>query len=169
MRDAVFTPFALMGPGNSKKPVRIGNAASFRRQLDVYGELIGSTYQAHRAGIETTDADWRLQSALMVFLEPIWDEPDERIWEVRGGRTQFTHSKIWPGWRSIARCVSPKKRTVPTQRRCGVRDASAGRFTGRFASAATTERSKRSRKDEARALFERLPAVRNDLGLYAEE
>jgi GH15 family glucan-1,4-alpha-glucosidase len=57
--------------------VRIGNAASNQRQLDVCGEVVDSMYQAHRAGIETDDADWRMQAALTEFLESQWEQPDE--------------------------------------------------------------------------------------------
>ena len=86
------------------KPVRIGNAASNQRQLDVYGELIGSMHQAQLAGIETSETEWRLQVALLNFLESAWDEPDEGIWEVRGGRKHFTHSKIM-AWLAFDRAL----------------------------------------------------------------
>lgn len=76
------------------RPVRVGNAATEQFQLDVYGEVLDSMYHAHRAGIESDDADWNLQAGLVNFLESKWREPDEGIWEVRGGRRQFTHSKM---------------------------------------------------------------------------
>jgi GH15 family glucan-1,4-alpha-glucosidase len=93
----------LAGYENSK-PVRIGNAASEQFQLDVYGEILAAMYVAHRAGIETSEADWRLQIELMTFLEKKWREPDEGIWEVRGGRQQFTHSKMM-AWLAFDRAV----------------------------------------------------------------
>jgi GH15 family glucan-1,4-alpha-glucosidase len=83
----------LSGYENSR-PVRIGNAATKQFQLDVYGEVLDSMYRAHTAGIESSELDWRLQAALINFLESKWEEPDEGIWEVRGGRRQFTHSKM---------------------------------------------------------------------------
>src|SRR3954468_15161554 len=86
------------------KPVRIGNAASEQFQLDVYGEVLAAMYVAHRAGIETNDADWRLQIELMKFLETKWRDPDEGIWEVRGGPQQFTHSKMM-AWLAFDRAV----------------------------------------------------------------
>src|SRR5436305_8620858 len=61
----------LSGYENSK-PVRIGNAASSQFQLDVYGEVLGTMYRAHQAGIENRETDWRLQAALMNFLESNW-------------------------------------------------------------------------------------------------
>ncbi len=93
----------LSGYENSR-PVRIGNAASKQFQLDVYGEVLDSMYRAHRAGIETDENDWNLQVALMNFLETKWEEPDEGIWEMRGGRQQFTHSKMM-AWVAFDRAV----------------------------------------------------------------
>ena len=93
----------LAGYENSK-PVRVGNAASNQFQLDVYGEVLGAMYVAHRFGIETTETDWRLQVELMKFLETKWEDPDEGIWEVRGGPQQFTHSKMM-AWLAFDRAV----------------------------------------------------------------
>ena len=76
------------------RPVRIGNAASTQFQLDVYGEIVGAIYEAARAGLKISEEDWRLQVALLKFLETKWQEPDEGIWEVRGPRQHFTHSKV---------------------------------------------------------------------------
>src|SRR6266700_4703290 len=93
----------LSGYENSK-PVRIGNAASVQFQLDVYGEVLGTMYRAHEAGIENRETDWRLQVALMNFLESNWNKPDEGIWEVRGGPKHFTHSKMM-AWVAFDRAV----------------------------------------------------------------
>jgi GH15 family glucan-1,4-alpha-glucosidase len=93
----------LSGYENSR-PVRIGNAATQQFQLDVYGEVLDSMYRAHRAGIESNETDWNLQVALVNFLESKWEEPDEGIWEVRGGRQQFTHSKMM-AWVAFDRAV----------------------------------------------------------------
>ena len=86
------------------KPVRIGNAASNQFQLDVYGEVMDSMYNAHCAGIESTSAEWELQIQLMKVLESKWQEPDEGIWEVRGPRQHFTHSKMM-AWVAFDRAV----------------------------------------------------------------
>jgi GH15 family glucan-1,4-alpha-glucosidase len=86
------------------KPVRVGNAASDQFQLDVYGEVMDSMYYAHCAGIKNQAADWQLQSAIMRVLEKRWQEPDEGIWEVRGGRKHFTHSKMM-AWVAFDRAV----------------------------------------------------------------
>lgn len=93
----------LPGYENSK-PVRVGNAASNQFQLDVYGEVMAAMYIAHQAGVETSETEWRMQVGLMNFLESKWEEPDEGIWEVRGGRQQFTHSKMM-AWVAFDRAV----------------------------------------------------------------
>ena len=93
----------LIGYENSR-PVRIGNAASGQLQLDVYGEVLDSMYQGHRAGLQNSDADWRLQVALLEYLEGKWEKPDAGIWEVRGGAKQFTHSKMM-AWVAFDRAV----------------------------------------------------------------
>jgi GH15 family glucan-1,4-alpha-glucosidase len=86
------------------KPVRIGNAAFAQRQLDVYGELMDAFHQARRLGLTKSDEAWRVQRALVRYLETIWNEPDEGIWEVRGPRRHFTHSKVM-AWVAMDRAV----------------------------------------------------------------
>ncbi len=78
-------------------PVRIGNAASGQLQLDVYGEVLDALYQARRMGLAESGAGWALERTLIEHLETIWEQPDDGIWEVRGGRKHFTHSKamVW--------------------------------------------------------------------------
>jgi GH15 family glucan-1,4-alpha-glucosidase len=75
-------------------PVRIGNAASTQFQLDVYGEVLATMFEADRAGIKMEEPDWAMMVQLMKFLESNWQKPDEGIWEVRGGPKNFTHSKM---------------------------------------------------------------------------
>ena len=74
-------------------PVRIGNAAHEQFQLDVYGEVIDALHQARVHGLNPDNHTWAFQRNLLRFLEGAWDEPDEGIWEVRGPRRHFTHSK----------------------------------------------------------------------------
>ena len=93
----------LSGYENSR-PVRVGNAASNQFQLDVYGEVLAAAWQGHLAGLKMTEADWALMVAIMKFLELHWQEPDEGIWEVRGGRQQFTHSKMM-AWLAFDRAI----------------------------------------------------------------
>ena len=74
-------------PGyEGSRPVRVGNAAVAQFQLDVYGELFDALYQARRRGMESDRDGWRVGLALMEHLEKVWSEPDEGIWEVRGGQ-----------------------------------------------------------------------------------
>ena len=93
----------LPGYENSK-PVRIGNRAFNQLQLDVYGELMDSLHQAREGGLDHIEAGWELQLALLQHLEEIWREPDEGIWEVRGQRLHFTHSKVM-AWVAFDRAV----------------------------------------------------------------
>lgn len=90
-------------------PVRIGNAAVHQHQLDVYGEVMDTMHIARRSGIEPEPDGWRLQRALMTFLETGWREPDEGIWEMRGPRRHFTHSKVL-AWVAFDRAVKAVER-----------------------------------------------------------
>ncbi|MGW8728864.1 glycoside hydrolase family 15 protein [Streptomyces sp. NPDC055808] len=85
-------------------PVRIGNAAVDQLQLDVYGEVIDSLYLAREAGLESETHAWNLQLSLLDFLEARWREPDEGLWEVRGPRRHFVHSKVM-AWVAADRAV----------------------------------------------------------------
>ena len=92
-------------PGyEDSRPVRIGNAAAGQLQLDVYGEIADALHHARAAGLETRKEDWAVQRALAAHLEKIWTEPDEGIWEVRGGPQQFTHSKVM-AWVALDRAI----------------------------------------------------------------
>ncbi|HEX3732380.1 MAG TPA: glycoside hydrolase family 15 protein [Mycobacteriales bacterium] len=86
------------------RPVRVGNAASKQFQLDVYGELMDALHQARAHGIPPDETAWQVQRVLMDFLEGHWREPDEGIWEIRGERRHFTHSKIM-AWAGVDRAV----------------------------------------------------------------
>jgi GH15 family glucan-1,4-alpha-glucosidase len=91
------------------KPVRIGNAASRQFQLDVYGEVMWAMYLAHHAGLTPQAASWQLQCALIDVVQKSWQEPDEGIWEVRGPRRQFTHSKVM-AWLALDCAVKSAER-----------------------------------------------------------
>jgi GH15 family glucan-1,4-alpha-glucosidase len=93
----------LAGYENSR-PVRIGNAASGQRQLDVYGELIDTLYQGCRGGLAGDDIAWGLQRALLGHLEKVWMEPDTSIWEMRSAPRHFTYSKVM-AWVAFDRAV----------------------------------------------------------------
>ena len=88
----------------SSAPVRIGNAAAGQFQLDVYGEVMSALFEAAHAGDTVTPPAWDLEQALMTFLEDGWREPDDGIWEVRGPRRHFTHSKVM-AWVAVDRAI----------------------------------------------------------------
>ncbi len=91
------------------RPVRIGNAAYKQFQLDVFGEVVDSLFLAHRSGVECDDNAWRVEQALLEYLEKAWKEPDEGIWEVRGVKRHFTHSKVM-AWVAFDRMVKAAER-----------------------------------------------------------
>ncbi|MEV0236951.1 glycoside hydrolase family 15 protein [Nonomuraea sp. NPDC050786] len=88
-----WSPDWLAGYENSR-PVRIGNAASTQLQLDVYGETLDCLHLARQSGLTIEEEAWDLQTALMNYLEGAWDQPDNGLWEMRGPRRHFVHSKI---------------------------------------------------------------------------
>lgn len=105
-------------------PVRIGNGAAAQYQLDVYGEVMDSLHQARRSGIRSHPTAWHVQRMLLDFLESGWREPDDGIWEVRGPRRHFTHSKVM-AWVALDRAVKAVERfglAGPADRWRGLRD-----------------------------------------------
>lgn len=92
-------------PGyEESRPVRIGNAAYNQHQLDVYGEVVDALHVARRSGLAADENAWRVERELIKFLETDWRKPDEGIWEVRGPRRHFTHSKVM-AWVALDRAV----------------------------------------------------------------
>ncbi len=91
-------------PGYDGNPVRIGNDAVCQFQLDVYGEVMDALYQARATGLSGGVSTWALQKALMRIVSDRWQEPDEGIWEMRGPRRHFTHSKLM-AWVAADRAV----------------------------------------------------------------
>jgi GH15 family glucan-1,4-alpha-glucosidase len=85
-------------------PVRVGNAAVLQFQLDVYGEVIDAMYKVRLVGMEPEPHAWKIERAMLGFLEEAWKQPDEGIWEVRGPRRHFTHSKVM-AWVAFDRAV----------------------------------------------------------------
>ena len=93
----------LPGYENSR-PVRIGNAAHQQFQLDVYGEVMDVIHMARRSGVAIEKHAWAAQCHLLNYLETVWQQPDEGIWEVRGGRRHFTHSRMM-AWVAVDRAI----------------------------------------------------------------
>ncbi|MCX5556573.1 glycoside hydrolase family 15 protein [Streptomyces sp. NBC_00038] len=85
-------------------PVRVGNGAAGQLQLDVYGEVTEALHLAHMTGLSRNDYASLLQLKLIRYLEDHWDQPDEGIWEVRGPRRHFVHSKVM-AWVAVDRTI----------------------------------------------------------------
>ena len=229
------------------RPVRLGNAAHGQLQLDVYGEVAAVLHDLRATGVSGSAEDWDVERGLVEHLETIWQEPDESIWEVRGGRRRFTFSAVM-AWVALDRAVRSAEQfalPAPLERWRGLRatihaevcragfDAERNSFVQSFGSRAldasvllipqvgflpaddprvvgtiaAVERellvdgllsrydtttgadglppgegvflacsfwladayAMQGRRAEARALFDRLLALRNDLGLLSEE
>jgi len=105
-------------PGyEASRPVRVGNAAAQQLQIDVYGEVMDMLHQGRKGGLPPSPAGWSLERALLDHLAKVWDQPDEGIWEVRGGRRHFTHSKVmaWVAFDRARRSVEAFKLDGPLE------------------------------------------------------
>jgi GH15 family glucan-1,4-alpha-glucosidase len=129
-------------------PVRIGNAAASQVQLDVYGEVVDALYQARRLGLPHDPAMWDVERLLCDWLETGWSQPDQGLWEVRGPRRHFTHSKVmtWVAFDRAIKSVERQGLSGPSDRWRALRDtihrdvcaqgfdASLGSFTQSYGS-----------------------------------
>jgi GH15 family glucan-1,4-alpha-glucosidase len=106
----------LPGYENSK-PVRVGNAAADQLQLDVYGEVMDALYQGRQGKLEHDKTAWGLQLALARHLEKAWRDPDQGIWETRGGRQHFTFSKVMC-WVAFDRALKSLEKEHPGSELC---------------------------------------------------
>jgi GH15 family glucan-1,4-alpha-glucosidase len=109
------------------KPVRVGNAAAGQFQLDVYGEVVDAMYQAMQGGLPPRPEGWEVGRVLLEHVERVWREPDDGIWEIRGPRQHFTHSKVM-AWVALDRAVRAAEATdangdMPLERWRRTRDA----------------------------------------------
>ncbi len=112
-------------PGyEGSSPVRIGNGASTQFQLDVFGEVLDLLHEARHHRLEPDEDSWALQRKLLESLEVRWREPDEGIWEVRGPRRHFTHSKVmaWVALDRGVKAVEEFGREGPVERWREIRD-----------------------------------------------
>jgi GH15 family glucan-1,4-alpha-glucosidase len=91
-------------------PVRTGNAAAGQLQLDVWGEVLDGLSLTRNALLTTKDDSWDLQIALMDHLEGAWNQPDNGLWEMRGPRRHFTHSKVM-AWVAADRMTAAVRRS----------------------------------------------------------
>jgi GH15 family glucan-1,4-alpha-glucosidase len=107
------------------RPVRVGNAAYDQRQLDVFGEVMDSLYQAWRVDLQPrATTAWSLQRKLLEYLQDGWREPDEGIWEVRGPPRHFTHSKVmaWVAFDRAVKSIESFQHEGPLDRWRALRD-----------------------------------------------
>jgi GH15 family glucan-1,4-alpha-glucosidase len=113
----------LPGFGGAR-PVRVGNAAAAQLQLDIFGEITDAMFQARRHGLRPIERWSAIARALLEHLEAIWREPDEGIWEVRGPRQHFTHSKVmaWVAFDRAVKFVEELEGNGPVERWRTIRD-----------------------------------------------
>ncbi|ASN53481.1 glycoside hydrolase family 15 protein [Sinomonas sp. R1AF57] len=106
------------------KPVRTGNAAAGQFQLDVWGEVLDGLALTRNTLVADHDESWDLQTAIMEHLEKIWDQPDNGLWEMRGPRRHFTHSKVmaWAGADRMVKGIRKSGLPGPADRWAELRD-----------------------------------------------
>jgi GH15 family glucan-1,4-alpha-glucosidase len=117
---------SLSGYRNSR-PVRIGNAAHDQLQLDIYGALADAVYLSNKYGDAISYDEWQAINRGLEWLQENWQRPDEGIWEVRGGRREFLHSRVmcWVAFDRMIRLAEKRSLAGPTERWRQVRDAIA--------------------------------------------
>jgi GH15 family glucan-1,4-alpha-glucosidase len=113
-----------LGGYEGSRPVRVGNAASEQLQLDVYGEVIDCLYQARVHGLPFDPNAWKIQLGLLDHLEDAWRQPDDGIWEIRGERRHFVHSKAmaWVAFDRAVRTAEDQEVDGPVDRWRAIRD-----------------------------------------------
>ena len=99
-------------------PVRIGNAACDQMQIDVFGEIADAAFQTYKAGMPPAERGLAMRPLILEYLTEAWRQPDEGIWEVRGGRQHFVHSKVmaWVAFDRAANEIGVKAFDEPGER-----------------------------------------------------
>ncbi|KJY23047.1 MULTISPECIES: glycoside hydrolase family 15 protein [Streptomyces] len=107
------------------RPVRIGNGAATQLQLDIYGEALDSIFFAHQHGIQLDHRAWTSLHTLLDWLTDHWDQPDEGLWETRGGRQDFTYGRVmsWVAFDRALRLAASSGRPAASGRWVEARDA----------------------------------------------
>ena len=132
-------------------PVRIGNGAAEQLQLDIYGEALDSIYAGVQAGLPLPHQGWTAISRVLDWLADNWDQPEEGIWETRGGRQPFTYGRVmcWVAFDRGIRMAIEHGLPAPLERWTAERDrdlpaghgAGASTSPGRRSSSTTTPTS----------------------------
>lgn len=106
-------------------PVRLGNAADDQLQLDIYGEALYALSEGREVGVQAGHRGWKILSRTLDRLADSWDRPDEGIWETRGGRKDFTYSRVmcWAAFDRGLKLAAQFSRPADTARWTGARDA----------------------------------------------
>ncbi|MCR2784177.1 MULTISPECIES: glycoside hydrolase family 15 protein [unclassified Microbacterium] len=106
-------------------PVRIGNDAAGQLQLDIYGEAMDALWHAHKSGVPMGQPGWLAVGELLDWLADNWDQPEEGIWETRGGRKDFTYGRLmcWVAFDRAIRLAGEYGRPAPLSRWIEQRDA----------------------------------------------
>ncbi|HEX6495975.1 MAG TPA: glycoside hydrolase family 15 protein [Acidobacteriaceae bacterium] len=109
------------------RPVRIGNAAYTQLQLDIYGEMLDAQYLANKYGEAISHDDWLSMKRVLEWLAKNWNRPDDGIWEVRGGRQNFLHSRLmcWVAFDRAIRLAEKRSLVGPLDWMYATRDAIA--------------------------------------------
>jgi GH15 family glucan-1,4-alpha-glucosidase len=106
-------------------PVHIGNGAADQLQLDIYGEAMDSLWFADQRGLEAGHEGWLAIGQLLDWVAENWDQPEEGIWETRGGRKDFTYGRVmsWVALDRGIRLALSNGRPAPLDRWRAARDA----------------------------------------------
>ncbi|HEY6496031.1 MAG TPA: glycoside hydrolase family 15 protein [Trebonia sp.] len=109
----------------ASRPVRVGNGAADQLQLDIYGEMLDAAYLGDVNGLQVFNAGWEQVSRLVDWLCDHWDQPDEGIWETRGGRRDFTYGRFqsWVAFDRAIRMAVHRGKPADLQRWTNARDA----------------------------------------------
>jgi len=107
------------------RPVRIGNGAADQLQLDIYGEAADAFYLADQQGVQIAHQGWTAVTDIVDWLCEHWDQPDEGIWETRGGRKNFTYGRFqtWIALDRAIRIAAERGRPADLARWTTTRDA----------------------------------------------
>lgn len=107
------------------RPVRIGNGAADQLQLDIYGEAMDALYQANRRSVRVTHQSWLEIAGFIDWLCEHWDQPDEGVWETRGGRRDFLYGRVqsWVAFDRAIRMATDRGRPADVIRWRTERDA----------------------------------------------